>query len=100
MLIYLFFLFIEDKTDSHNYGKDDEIEENRECELAVCGGVLIGAYAVGVDSNKYHKQRGYRSEDGHYDILEFTSRLTLLNDIEDKDRDIESVDGEYRRNQS
>ena len=95
--IIFFSFLIEQKSHAHNDRKDDEIEEDGECKLALCRGTLIGADAVGVDGYEDHKERGDRSEDRHYYILELTAGLAFLYNIEDKDRDVEGVDGDDRK---
>ena len=95
--IIFFSFLIEQKSNAHNDRKDDEIEEDGECKLTLCRGTLIGAYAVGVDGYEDHKECGDRSKDRHYYILKLTAGLAFFYNIEDKDRDVEGVDGDDRK---
>ena len=72
---------IEQKSHTHNYRKNDKVEEDGECELALRRGLSVGTDSVGVDGYEYHKECGDRSEDGHYYILELTAILAFLYDI-------------------
>ena len=88
---------IEQKSHAHNDREDDKVEEDGECKLTLCRGTLIGAYAMGVNGYEDHKECGDRGEDGHYYILKLTAGLAFLYNIEDKDRDVEGVDGDDRK---